>query len=235
MVTTNKRWLDDFTMELRLRDVPGSVIGDALETVESHLRDSGESAVDAFGDPTTYADSLELEGRTPARRLRTVRYVALSMAQLLGVYFTVVALPPVIRGQNLALPVVGVAILTLMLAALALFVAFLRYFLAPSHLLRLVVFWVVATAAVIGGAWLWAASATTVALPAMPALVFGLVLQLACGWLSLRSGPSGSTNIQRPGAQTSPARASLTVFFTVFLLPIVSVLVGLALALVPTS
>lgn len=235
MTITNKRWLDDFTLELRLRDVPGSVIGDALETVEAHLKDSGESAVDVFGDPTTYADSLDLERRTPGRRSRTVRYVAFGMAQILGVYLTVVTLPPIIRSQDLALPAVGLIILALMLAAFTLFAAFVRYFLAPGHVRRLVIFWVAATALFIGGAWLGAPSATVVVLPAGPAFALGLAMQLTCGWLSLRSHPRESSTIQRPGTKTAPARPALSVFFTVFLLPIVSMLVGFALALAPTS
>lgn len=48
-------WADAFVIELRLRDVPGDVIGDVLTEVDSHVVDSGTSADDAFGDPVQYA------------------------------------------------------------------------------------------------------------------------------------------------------------------------------------
>ncbi|MCC2314346.1 hypothetical protein [Cellulomonas xiejunii] len=51
-------WADDFVVELRLRDVPGDVIGDLLTEVESHVVDSGTPAHEAFGDPTQYAAQI---------------------------------------------------------------------------------------------------------------------------------------------------------------------------------
>lgn len=52
-------WMDDFIVELRLRDVRGAAIGDAVRAVESHLAESGESPAGAFGDPRAYAASLQ--------------------------------------------------------------------------------------------------------------------------------------------------------------------------------
>ena len=65
MITSNeqRKWLEDFIVELRLRDVPGNLIGDAVSTVEAHLLDTGEQPVDAFGAPGEYADNLGLPGR----------------------------------------------------------------------------------------------------------------------------------------------------------------------------
>lgn len=48
-------WVDDLVLELRLRDVPGDVIGDTLAEVDAHVVDSGTPAHEAFGDPVTYA------------------------------------------------------------------------------------------------------------------------------------------------------------------------------------
>lgn len=61
----NKRWVDKFIVELRMRDVPGSEVGQQVVTVYSHCTDSSETPEDAFGDPVEYARSLELghEGR----------------------------------------------------------------------------------------------------------------------------------------------------------------------------
>lgn len=63
--TTSKKWLDELTLELRLRDVSGDRIGDTLATVKEFLADSGEEPEDAFGTPEEYAASLDLP-RDPA-------------------------------------------------------------------------------------------------------------------------------------------------------------------------
>lgn len=64
--SVEKAWRDELITELRLLDVPGERIGDALMTVETHVRESGESAEEAFGEARAYA--RELAGREPARR-----------------------------------------------------------------------------------------------------------------------------------------------------------------------
>lgn len=56
----DEAWAETFLLELRLRDVPGRAIGDALAEIESHCVESGETATEAFGDPTAYARSLDL-------------------------------------------------------------------------------------------------------------------------------------------------------------------------------
>jgi len=58
-------WADAFVMELRLADVPGRTIGDALVEVGSHCAESGETASEALGDPVPYARSLDLPGQEP--------------------------------------------------------------------------------------------------------------------------------------------------------------------------
>lgn len=57
--TQDRQWYDDFLLELRLRDIKGPAIGDAIAEVEAHCADSGERPGDAFGDPRAYAASLE--------------------------------------------------------------------------------------------------------------------------------------------------------------------------------
>lgn len=48
-------WRDKAILELRMKNVPGAEIGEILTEVETHVRESGESPDDAFGDPVTYA------------------------------------------------------------------------------------------------------------------------------------------------------------------------------------
>lgn len=50
-------WREAFVLELRLREVPGSVIGEALAEVDAHCADSGQTPLEAFGDPVRYAAS----------------------------------------------------------------------------------------------------------------------------------------------------------------------------------
>lgn len=60
MTTTTDQWIEDFIVELRLRHVPGPVIGDAVASVHELLTDSGQSPEEAFGSAREYAAALEL-------------------------------------------------------------------------------------------------------------------------------------------------------------------------------
>ena len=51
-------WRDAFVTELRLHDVDGARIGDALAEVDAHCQESGQSPARAFGDPEAYAAAL---------------------------------------------------------------------------------------------------------------------------------------------------------------------------------
>lgn len=64
---TNDAWLEELTLELRMREVPGTAIGDALAQVRAHLAESGESAEEAFGTPEEYAAELNLPASADSR------------------------------------------------------------------------------------------------------------------------------------------------------------------------
>jgi hypothetical protein len=51
-------WRDELLLALRLRDVPGTRIGEVLAEVESHVAETGEDPSQAFGTPTEYADRV---------------------------------------------------------------------------------------------------------------------------------------------------------------------------------
>ncbi|MGW6004809.1 hypothetical protein ACWFNS_06560 [Oerskovia enterophila] len=63
----DEKWAEAFVIELRLLDVAGDALGAALAEVESHCAESGEPAVAAFGDPVTYARSLDLPAQREGR------------------------------------------------------------------------------------------------------------------------------------------------------------------------
>lgn len=66
-MTTVAKYTRELIFALRLRDVPGEVIGDAVAQVESHVADTGEDPVSAFGPAREYAKTFG-EPKSPARR-----------------------------------------------------------------------------------------------------------------------------------------------------------------------
>lgn len=58
--TSDKKWFDQLVMELRLRQVHGSAIGDTVASAKELLSDTGQQAEEAFGPARDYAAALEL-------------------------------------------------------------------------------------------------------------------------------------------------------------------------------
>ena len=58
--TTDKKWFDELVLELRLRQVHGSAIGDTVASAHELLADTGQRAEEAFGPARVYAAALEL-------------------------------------------------------------------------------------------------------------------------------------------------------------------------------
>ena len=80
-------WRDSFVLELRLRNVTGSRIGDMLAQVDAHGADSGEEPEQAFGDPVDYAAHVA-EEVPPADLIADVsprRVGQIAITMLLGV------------------------------------------------------------------------------------------------------------------------------------------------------
>lgn len=83
MSTELETYSNELLLALRLRDVPGPRIAEALAEVQSHVSETGEDALEAFGPPRDYADELALAlGTTSsawwraALSWRTLRYAA---------------------------------------------------------------------------------------------------------------------------------------------------------------
>jgi hypothetical protein len=55
-------------LALRMHDVPGDRIGQVVAEVESHVAESGEDPVDAFGSPPAYAERIRATLGPPPRR-----------------------------------------------------------------------------------------------------------------------------------------------------------------------
>ncbi len=112
-------WTDEFVVRLRLRDVPGDRIGDALAEVDAHCADSGEGALEAFGDPVEYADSLDLPSEPDEPGVR--RTLAGSGLQIIGLLLAPQAVGALATGEVLPVSAGGVTTLGIMVAVLAAF------------------------------------------------------------------------------------------------------------------
>jgi hypothetical protein len=81
-------WHDTFITELRLREIPGDRIGEALAEIDTHCADSGQTPAEAFGDPIVYAASV-IAASAPVRKgawERVGRPMAQVFATLAGVF-----------------------------------------------------------------------------------------------------------------------------------------------------
>lgn len=117
-MTTNEKWLHELTLELRMREVDGATIGDAVAQARTHVEESGESASEAFGSPQEYADALALPASASAQIDRSWlgRLVASSLAGLVAI--TLVT--PTVVGFRLG---VGVPVTWGMVCSLVVFAA----------------------------------------------------------------------------------------------------------------
>lgn len=85
-MTTTTEYTHQLALALRMRHVPGAAIGDAVAQVESHVADTGEDPVEAFGPAGAYAASVAATVDRPAPALRVVRLALLALAgALLGI------------------------------------------------------------------------------------------------------------------------------------------------------
>lgn len=108
-------WVEAFVVEQRLSDVPGEHIGDALAVVESHVRESGESALEAFGEPTAYARSLN---PTASRRPLGGTFIAAMVLGLIGMLTANSSLAAWLEGERVTLTVGGLVVAGLLGLAL---------------------------------------------------------------------------------------------------------------------
>lgn len=125
-------WTEAFVVEQRILGVPGDRIGDALLTVETHVADSGESALEAFGDARAYA--AELATPAPAGRAGggvDRATVAGSVLGLLAIVTVPRALGAALQGADVAVTAGDLVVVGIVAALCA------GLFLASGPVLRL--------------------------------------------------------------------------------------------------
>ena len=113
-----KRWFDDFVLELRLQDVPGDVIGDAVASAREFLADSGGIPGEVFGPARAYAESLDLP-RSPQTRTGIAALLVPTCLGLLGFSAVAAAVSSTDGSVQVTLPGLLIALTGLALAACA--------------------------------------------------------------------------------------------------------------------
>lgn len=99
-VKDHARWCGDFVLELRMRDVPGAVIGERLAEVEGHCAETGEAPSVAFGDPSQYAARID-DNSAPQRTSGVWTVTAAGSTQVLAMLVGTSAVTAWARGDAL--------------------------------------------------------------------------------------------------------------------------------------
>lgn len=226
-VKAHQRWCDDFVLELRLRDVPGPVIGERLGEVEAHCAETGETPLEVFGDPTDYARKIDEDGSR--ERVGGVWVVAaLSAAQVLATLVGTVAVQEWSRSAELTYNAAQVGCLGLILLVLLSLPWLLRPLVRHPWALGLPLFALLPLAAGVAAVFGRSDLPVVVSLPA-PAVSVGLfVVVLVLAWFEHRElgRDAGGDLVTSPLAPTSERssapgkRALLSSLVPALLIPI---------------
>lgn len=221
-------WAEAAILELRLLGVAGDRIGATLAEVDAHCLDSGEPAAEAFGDPVTYARSLDLPAED-ASRGGVLLATLPPLLQVLGMLVALAAVTALRRDTSLEITtgVAGmVAILLACVTVVAVWDTAALRLLIHRPLVAGVVLAValgsMVTTALLG-------TGTLLALPALPGLAVGaVVLAAATVWASRRHDADESPLIVPTGPTPTWRGARLTRLLTVWQVPATAVLLGAA-------
>ncbi|WP_448070842.1 hypothetical protein [Georgenia yuyongxinii] len=192
-------WENDFVLELRLLDVDGRLIGDALEQVRAHCAQSGESAEEAFGEPGAYARRLEM----PTEPARLAGVLAPSLVGLAGMFVTLAAVQAWDQGEPFTLTVGLLVAIGVVVAAVTLAARHLRS-IVDHTAWAIVLATVPLAAAVVAGVLLTAA---VVRLPALPIVVLGVALLLGAAITEHRAVAGMADPVVSPVDAAGAARA----------------------------
>lgn len=220
-------WRDRFAAHLRIGGWSGAQIGDAVAVVEEHCAESGEPAQEAFGAPEAYAASLsQARPSLRAPRLRARDVVGI-VGGLVGLLLATPVVEAATDGTQVAFTVGQIAAFALALVLAGGLLA------RPDAVLRRLVRSAPWQGALAGLVPLAAMVGLMVALPQVvgrldwvwPAVVavVGLVVSVVSMWPD-RAGDPIRDPLRDPGA-ASGAQDTATSWVTVFLFPLLSLLV----------
>ena len=213
-------WETDFVVELRLLDVSGEHIGDALEQVRSHCAESGEDARTAFGDPAEYARSLGL----PAQDVRFAGMLLGTAGGLVGMFLALWGFTAWLDGEAVAVTLGRLVAAVVLVMAAPLLLRYLRTVLErPWHAVAVMALGLATVVA--------APLVLTAALARLPALVVtvtGLVLVIGTALWEHFGGVPADPVVSPVAKSRRPVRAAAATW----LLPVGAVaMMGLAWAL----
>lgn len=201
--SVDKAWRDDFIVELRLLDVPGDRIGDALMTVETHLAESGEDATEAFGDAKAYAREIAATTGSDGGGWAVGPLTVVStLLGLLGMLVTAHAFSAWLEGESAGVTsghLVGLGLL-LALASAIFFTGTLRAVVERPWLTVLLPALVIGV--LVGIFLLLREPLLTVA--ALPLGLAGLLMVVVGAVVSWVDAPDGGDDITAPGQPAAP-------------------------------
>jgi hypothetical protein len=180
-------WRDAFAIRLRMNDISGPAIGDALADVDTHCTDTGENPADAFGDPLRYADAISASLPASARVPRTPwwRTALLATGTMLGVQFLFSGISAITHGGPGTISWGNLVSLVLVVGLIGMIITMLSRLTVPEPPLRLFVVLAVVLAVAVAAAMtppvIWPQTAFTA--PGW-ALLGGAALSLAT-WVPL--------------------------------------------------
>jgi hypothetical protein len=223
----DKKWFDELTVELSMRDVFGVAIGDAVASAKELLVDTGQSAEEAFGPARAYAASLELP-REPGKG-GAKRGLGTNIVGMLAFFLFIQAAAAWTTGEQFLTSPLQ---LVLMVALGGLLALFPLYFIAAIRRP-----WLLVLLFVTGGGIGWLYSFATPATEAealfsstpLPWVIASAVIMVAMSiWGTIRTLRRGTMDdIPEPGTVTrSKAARGIAVFrmITHWLFPIFATL-----------
>lgn len=195
-------WREEFVLALRVRDVSGPRIGDALAEVDTHCAETGQHPEASFGDPESYAAELAASlpagaGSTPAAR---VLVVASSLAVLLGVALLLTGLGGVVEGHDASYSYGALGGLLAVAGICFLVVTNLSRLVREGHRIWLYSLMAAGFVLPVAAGLVWRQTAMTV--PAWSCVAVGLVL-LCAGFGVLCRGGADAVMDPRTGAKAS--------------------------------
>ena len=185
----NAKWMVSLTIELRLLDVDGTRIGDAVASAREFLGDSGTPAEEFFGTPRHYAAQLNLPA-VPVAAKAVHGAVLRSGLGVFGLFAIIEAVLPLVRHDAVTLGIGELVIYAAILLAIMLLpqlVPFIVRMRRRGTIVSIVI------AAVLGGSVpflfsMWSAQSVVLRASALPVFIGGAVLLIGPAlWTQIRN------------------------------------------------
>ena len=209
----NTAWLEDLTVELRLLDVSGTDIGDAVASAREFLADSGTTATESFGGAADYAAELQLPA-LPQAKSQVSEVLVTSGIGIIGLVVLGQAVWPLAGGDDdLTVKVYMLVSLAVTLAVLPLLPRVVPMLLRART--RPLVFGMIMAGVVFGGVGpvvlsVWQGQGVVFTVPALPvAIAAGAALLAPAIWNQMRQTLRADPIVE-PGAE-APKRPPLWV------------------------